>query len=132
MKPNERPARKTANLPEKVIVAVLSVILFSGSVVLYVRDSRPLAAITVERGGIKENLTLQQVEARLKEAAKIRINSATVDEMTLMPGIGPAIASRIEEYRELHGRFHSVDSLLKVRGVGPVKLEKMKEYVNIE
>ena len=131
MKENLNPLAKKANVPERVVVVVLSILLFAGSAVLYARDSRPLAAITVEKEGVSRKLTLSQVEEELKEAGKISINSATAKEITLIPGIGPAIASRIVEYRERHGKFHDIDFLLEVKGIGPSKLEKMKECVNV-
>ncbi|TVQ30305.1 MAG: hypothetical protein EA376_13570 [Phycisphaeraceae bacterium] len=50
---------------------------------------------------------------------KIDLNSADVDELQLLPGIGPAIAARIIEDRAARGRFPDVESLTRVRGVGP-------------
>ena len=121
-----------ATVPERTIVAALSILLFFASAILYARDSRPLAAITVESGEVKEKLSLREVEKDLKEARRVSINTATAEEITIIPGIGPAISSRIVEYREKYGKFSTVDSLLKVKGIGPVKLEKMREYVKID
>jgi comEA protein len=120
------------SMPEKVFVAVLSILLFIGSAAVYVRESRPLAAITVERGELKEQFSLAEVEERLKAARRVCINEATAEEMTAIPGIGPAISERIFEYREKNGRFMTVESLCEVKGIGPAKLEKMREYVSLE
>ena len=124
--------QKRSDIAEKTIVWALSAFLFAGSAAIYVRESRPLAAITVEMGENTETLSLSEVEERLKEARKVSINTATAEEITLIPGIGPAISSRIVEYRRENGKFHTVDALLKVKGIGPAKLEKMREYVNID
>jgi comEA protein len=121
-----------STVPERVVVAALSVLLFLASAILYAGDSRPMAAITVESGEIKEKLSLTEIEGNLKEARRVSINTATAEEITIIPGIGPAISSRIVEYREKYGKFSTVDSLIKVKGIGPAKLEKMREYVRID
>lgn len=60
---------------------------------------------------------------------KIHINRA--DEKTLdeLPGIGPAMAKRIVDYRNAHGPFQAIEDLKKVRGIGEVKFEQMKDMV---
>ncbi len=61
----------------------------------------------------------------------ININTASAAELTGLPGVGPAIAARIVEYRQLHGRFSSVDDLSNVKGIGPKKLEKLRPYARV-
>lgn len=63
---------------------------------------------------------------------KININKATVDELVKLPGIGPAIAARIVEYRAEFGPFKSVDELLNVRGIGKARLEAIRDLVTVE
>ncbi|MFW6107092.1 MAG: ComEA family DNA-binding protein [bacterium] len=50
---------------------------------------------------------------------RVDVNAADVRELELLPGIGPAKASRIVEYRRAHGPFDSLDDLRRVPGVGP-------------
>jgi comEA protein len=59
----------------------------------------------------------------------ININTATLDELTSIPGIGPVTAQRIIDFREENGPFKSVDDLLKVKGVGEKLLDKIRERV---
>lgn len=61
----------------------------------------------------------------------ININTAGVNELDTLSGIGPALAERIIEYREKHGPFKSIDELTKVSGIGPVLLEKIRSKVTI-
>jgi competence protein ComEA len=62
------------------------------------------------------------------ELGKIDINAASAVELTDLPGIGPALARRIIDYREEHGPFASVDDLLHISGIGERILERLKPY----
>ena len=59
----------------------------------------------------------------------VHLNSATVEELDALPGIGPATAQKIVEHRERHGAFRSVDELDAVPGIGPARLEQLRELV---
>ena len=61
----------------------------------------------------------------------VRINSASVSELQLLPGIGPALAQRIVETRN-GGRFTSAEDLLRVPGIGKAKLAKLRNYVEVD
>ncbi len=65
-------------------------------------------------------------------AHRVNLNTATAAELEALPGIGPALAQRIIEYRTQHGPFASVDDLLAVSGIGPAKLEQLRPYVTVE
>jgi comEA protein len=64
-------------------------------------------------------------------SAAININTAGVDELDKLPGVGPSLAKRIVEYREKNGGFSSVEELDSVTGIGPSKLESLKDLVTI-
>lgn len=59
----------------------------------------------------------------------IELNSATVDELQKLPGIGPAIAQRIVTYREVHGDFSQPGDVSSVRGIGPRTFERIRAYL---
>jgi competence protein ComEA len=117
---------------EKLVLIILSVLLLIGSVILYVRHSRPYREITVIENGVTEELSISQVEELLREKRKININESSAEELTIVPGIGEVLAGRIVEYKENHGSFYSVNDLLNVPGIGEKKLEKIKEYVKFQ
>jgi competence protein ComEA len=60
---------------------------------------------------------------------RLDVNQATVREFDQLPGIGPALAQRIIDYRLSRGRFTTVDDLLLIKGIGPKKLERFRELV---
>lgn len=62
----------------------------------------------------------------------VNINTAEQAELETLPGIGPALAGRIIEYRQLNGPFPSVDALEDVSGIGPTTLEDIRDSVSVE
>ncbi len=63
---------------------------------------------------------------------KVNLNTATKDELVLLPGIGESIAEQILIYRDEHGEFSSVEELRKIKGIGAKKFEKLRSHVKIK
>jgi competence protein ComEA len=61
----------------------------------------------------------------------VNLNTAGIDELDSLPGVGPAIAQAILDHREQIGRFATVDDLLDVRGIGESKLEQIRDLVTV-
>ena len=61
----------------------------------------------------------------------VNINTADVQALTKIKGIGPAMAQKIIDYRESNGSFQSVEELQKVKGIGPGKYAKIQGQVTI-
>jgi competence protein ComEA len=61
----------------------------------------------------------------------IDLNSATVDQLDGLPGIGPVMAAAIIAWRDANGGFTSVDQLGDVDGIGPARLEKLRNLVHV-
>ena len=61
----------------------------------------------------------------------VDLNTATIAELEGLPGVGPATAQAIIDWREQHGPFRSVDQLLEVRGIGEAKLAALRDRVTV-
>lgn len=61
----------------------------------------------------------------------VNINTANATQLTQLPGIGPAIAQKIIDYRTANGPFTSVDDLTKVPGIGAAKLAQIKSHARV-
>jgi competence protein ComEA len=61
----------------------------------------------------------------------IDLNRASVEDLDAIPGLGPALAQRIVDYRQAHGPFMKIEDLREVSGVGPENLAKLKPYLGL-
>lgn len=62
---------------------------------------------------------------------KISINSANLNELCLLPGIGESTALKIIEYRNNNGSFNSLEEIKNINGIGDKKYEKIKEFITL-
>jgi len=109
---SQRPTDWTRS-PVRMLTGVAIVSLAAAAALQSQADRRPHAATT----------GLETLPER-----RIEINSACVDELQLLPGIGPALASRIVEDRDANGFFESIEALSRVRGVGPRTVLNISEH----
>ena len=108
----------------KTEIAVLALaVLFAVGLLLY-RAGRTgdgaWQVITQKNAGQEETITA------------VNVNTATVEELIGVEGIGPTLAERIVEYREEHGPFQSVEELDNVKGIGPSLIENIRFLVCVE
>jgi competence protein ComEA len=64
-------------------------------------------------------------------AGRVHLNSATLEQLDALPGVGPVTAQQILDYRAAKGAFSSVDELDAVPGIGPARLEQLKPLVDL-
>lgn len=70
-------------------------------------------------------------KTRQSDTEKININTADKKELDRLPGVGPALAEAILEYRNTEGLFQQIEDLKKVRGIGEAKYQKMQDKVTL-
>jgi competence protein ComEA len=63
------------------------------------------------------------------DAGPVHLNSATLEQLDALPGVGPVTAQKILDYRQQHGAFGSVDELDAIAGIGPARLEQLRGLV---
>ena len=63
------------------------------------------------------------------ELVLVDLNTAGVEELTTLQGIGESLAKRIIDYRNAHCPFESPEGLLEVSGIGEKKLEELRDYI---
>ena len=64
-------------------------------------------------------------------AGPVNLNTATLEQLDALPGVGPATAKAILAERDKRGRFRSVNDLLDIRGIGPAKLDAIRDLVTV-
>ncbi len=67
--------------------------------------------------------------AKAAPSGQININTASVQQLTALPGVGEKLAARIVEYRQKQGGFKNVSELMNVQGLGEKNLAKIQAYL---
>lgn len=81
-----------------------------------------------------ENITSASDETSLSDilaspALPVNINTASKEELTLLPGIGDATAEKIIAYREENGGFDTIEEIMEVSGIAEGRFEKIKDLI---
>lgn len=114
---------------ERRTLAVLGSLALVALGVLFRQQQRPPLAV------VGTPVTPQHAvpwDAALASARQVDINTASASELERLPGVGPALAKRIVEYRSAHGPFQSPDDLQQVQGIGPKTYETLRDDATVE
>lgn len=116
-----------------VAAVVLMVVLVGYNVFLVPRgDALEVnAGESFEMSSSESEEVPEESESSESENKIININTADAEELETLPGIGPATAAEIIEYREKVGIIRSVDELLNVSGIGEKKLEAIRDKIKL-
>ena len=85
-----------------------------------------------KKGENIEGVISSPVNPQRAEKQTVNLNSATAGELETLPGVGPAKAEAIIEYRETNGPFNSIEDLKSISGIGDKTYEKLKEYISVK
>ena len=72
-----------------------------------------------------------QPPAKAAAATVVNINTATVDQLDGLPGVGAKMAARIVEYRQKNGGFKKIEDLMSIRGIGEKNFLKLKPLITV-
>jgi competence protein ComEA len=67
--------------------------------------------------------------AKAAAAGKVNLNTATVEQLASLPGVGASLAARIVEYRTKSGGFKTANELMNVKGIGEKNFGKLEAHV---
>lgn len=85
------------------------------------------SAETAEQSGASYNAAQVSKTALM---GKVHLNTATMEELETLPGVGAVTAQRIVEYRSAHG-FARIEDLMNVKGIGQAKFKKMQPWLDL-
>ncbi|MFM8952751.1 MAG: ComEA family DNA-binding protein [Planctomycetaceae bacterium] len=80
-------------------------------------------------GGLRGGLVHHDLAPASDAVFTIDVNTASVEELAQLPGLGPSTAQRVVLHRTTRGPFTSIDGLLDVPGIGPATLEQLRRHV---
>lgn len=93
------------------------------------RKTSSLAALLL--GASLAVAAVPMVGSAQEKPGVVNLNTATLDELTGLPGVGEKRAQQILDERKARGGFKSVDELLEIRGIGPSNLEKLRPHLSV-
>lgn len=112
-----------------ILVLALAGLTLIGVGVFLLNKEETVASGTVQGA----TSPLPQLEQRTKEkSGPVNINTAGAVELESLPGIGPAIAGRIIDYRTKNGPFKKREDLEKVKGIGPKIFADLKDKISTD
>lgn len=91
-----------------------------------------LSQTPASTGETVETVPGEVTTPNVQHPRKVNINTASVSELDLLPGIGPVLAQRIVNYREENGNFTSIADLCMVEGIGTEKLMNLIDLITVE
>lgn len=98
----------------------------------FVQDGQQIRVLTKEEAQKeREQEALQKTGAGAAGPGRININTADLQELQQIPGIGSVIAGRIIEYREEHGAFTAPEEITGVSGIGEAIYRKIEKYITV-
>ena len=88
-----------------------------------------MAAWYVAAGGLHGGLVDHDAPPAVPLRFTVDLNSAGTVELSQLPGVGPALARRLVDHRDIHGPFQTPESLLDVPGVGEATLARLRPHL---
>ena len=88
-------------------------------------------AVSAAAASAQNKATTPKAAATATATAPVNLNTATVEQLATIPGVGEKMAERIIDYRQKNGGFKKVEDLMNVSGVGEKSFLKMKPLITV-
>ena len=103
-----------------IVITYVMIMLTSPSVLVGIDASEPIELV-VEKSSSGDCEALTAID----------LNTASVDDLTVLPDLGEVLARRIVAYRNEHGHFSTVDELMNIEGIGDGRLSRWRPYLTV-
>ena len=112
----------------------------TGSTIIYesavtdtqIQQAEPQSEQTAPETAPAEPVSEENTSEPAAQEQKININTADAAALDQLPGIGPALAQRIIDYRENYGPYRTIDQIKDVKGIGDATFEKFRDMITVE
>ena len=74
---------------------------------------------------------LASAASKPEPTTRVNVNTASVEQLTALPGVGPKLAARIVEHRQKSGAFRSTQELMNVKGIGEKNFAKLEAWLTV-
>jgi len=100
---------------------------------LPIADSDQVNLAALVEDGVKINIEKRTYyDTNEGGAGRININTANINELDTLPGIGPSTAQAIIDYRRESGDFQRIEEITSVSGIGPATYDRIKDLISVE
>lgn len=114
------------------LIGLLTGLVLSGFIILLISTREPSFSRNILPESNSSSTESPGTGSSETNEGKININTATIEELSSLPGIGPSKAGAIIEFREKYGLFESIEDLLYVPGIGESLYSSIKEEIFLE
>lgn len=97
----------------------------TGGEILYIEQEQSAASQAFSTEASSAGM---DVSVSTESGERVNVNTAGVEELSQLPGIGEILAQRIVDYREANGPFRCLDELCDVEGIGEKRVENLRDY----
>lgn len=91
------------------------------------KQARVVCVLALCLGLVFSSMSVLAQKSSPVSTEKINLNTATAEQLQSLPGIGPAIAKGIVDYRTKSGKFKTIEEIINVKGIGEKKFQKIKD-----
>ena len=95
------------------------------------RKAKIVCVLALCLGLILSSVSVMAQKSAPAATEKINLNSATAEQLQSIPGIGPATAKNIVDYRTKIGKFNRLEEIINVKGIGEKKFQKIKDRLTL-